>query len=61
MATLSGVVGEVGDGFIVLSPGTRIKVSSRVRPDDLAAGTVVVVKARLQDKEWIAEGIDVQK
>jgi hypothetical protein len=55
---LSGIVLEVGDGFIVLASGLRIAVSSRVLPNGLARGARVVVTARLRgSSEWIAEDI----
>jgi hypothetical protein len=57
---LSGIVLEVGDGFIVLSGGTRIAVSSRVLPDGLAKGVRVTVNARLRGAEWVAEDIMVK-
>ena len=60
MAILSGTVREVGEGFIVLDGGSRVKVSSRVRPDGLAAGAVVSVKALLREGEWIAEDVEVR-
>jgi hypothetical protein len=59
MPTLSGTVRDLGDGFIVLSAGARILVSSRVWPADLAAGARVIVKARQQDDQWIAEDVEV--
>jgi hypothetical protein len=58
---LSGIVLEVGDGFIVLASGLRIAVSSRVVPDGLAQGVRVVVTARLRgSSEWVAEDIVVK-
>jgi hypothetical protein len=57
---LSGKVIEVGEGFIVLGAGTRILVSSRVRPDGLAQGVTVTVQARLRGTEWVAEDIQVK-
>jgi len=56
---LSGTVREVGEGFIVLGVGTRIMVSSRVRPEGLAAGVRVIVSARQRGAEWIAEDVQV--
>jgi hypothetical protein len=56
---LSGVVLEVGDGFIVLAGGIRIAVSSRVVPDGLAQGVRVTVNARLRGTEWVAEDIQM--
>ena len=60
MPILSGTVKEVGSGFIVLSGGTRVAVSSRVVPDRLAQGARVTVNARLRGAEWIAEDIVVE-
>ena len=57
---LSGIVLEVCDGFIVLSGGTRIAVSSRVLPDGLTKGVRVTVNARLRGAEWVAEDIVVK-
>jgi hypothetical protein len=57
---LSGIVLEVGDGFIVLSGGIRITVSSRLVPDGLAVGAHVVVSARLRGAEWVAEDVAVK-
>ena len=56
---LSGTVREVGDGFIVLGQGTRIRISSRVRPEGLAEGVRVIVSARPRGEEWIAEDVQV--
>ena len=56
---LSGTVREVGEGFIVLSVGTRIVVSSRVRPEGLAQGIRVVVSAWLRGAEWVAEDVQL--
>lgn len=56
---LSGTVREVGEGFIVIGAGTRITVSSRVRPDGLAQGVRVIVSARLRGAEWVAEDIQL--
>jgi hypothetical protein len=56
---LSGIVLEIGDGFIVLAGGIRIAVSSRV-PDGLAQGVQVNVTARLRGAEWVAEDIVVK-
>jgi hypothetical protein len=56
---LSGVVLEVGDGFIVLAGGIRIAVSSRVVPDGLAQGVRVTVTPRLRGTEWVAEDIQM--
>ena len=56
---LSGTILETGDGFIVLSGGTRIAVSSMVMPDGLAQGVRVTVTARLRGAEWVAENIVV--
>lgn len=57
---LSGMVHEVGEGFIVLAGGIRIAVSSRVRPDRLSPGNRVTITARLRGSEWVAEDIQVQ-
>jgi hypothetical protein len=57
---LSGTVDEVGEGFIVLSRGIRITVSSRMPPDNLAQGDRVRVTARLRGIEWVAEDIQVK-
>jgi hypothetical protein len=57
---LSGVVEEVGEGFIVLGGRIRIAVSSRVRPEGLGQGALVTVTARLRGAEWVAEHIRVQ-
>ena len=45
MPTLSGIVLDVAEGFIVLSGGTRVSVSTRVKPDDLAKGVLVTIQA----------------
>jgi hypothetical protein len=57
---LSGTVDEVGEGFIVLSRGIRIAVSSRMPPDNLVQGDRVRVTARLRGVEWVAEDIQVK-
>ena len=58
---LSGLVREVGDGFIVLANGLRIAVSSRVAPEGLVPGVRVTVNARLRGAvEWVAEDIVVK-
>jgi hypothetical protein len=57
---LSGIVLEIGDGFIVLAGGIRIAVSSRVVPDGLAQDVQVNVTARLRGAEWVAEDIVVK-
>jgi hypothetical protein len=57
---LSGIVEEVGEGFIVLGGRIRIAMSSRVRPEGLAQGALVTVTARLRGAEWVAEDIQVQ-
>jgi hypothetical protein len=57
---LSGIVLEVADGFIVLTGGIRITVSSRGVPDGLAQGGRVTVSARLRGAEWVAEDIVVK-
>lgn len=56
---LSGVVEEVGEGFILISGRIRILVSSRVRPEGLAQGARVTVTARLRGAEWVAEDVQV--
>jgi len=58
---LSGVVVEVGSGFIVLRGGTRIAVSSKILPEGLAQGVQVIVQARLKGAEWVAENIVVKE
>jgi hypothetical protein len=60
MPTLSGIVLDVAEGFIVLSGGTRITVSSRVKPDGLARGVPVTIEARLRGSEWVADDIVVK-
>jgi len=57
MPTLSGIVLDVAEGFIVLSGGTRVSVSSRVKPDGLAKGVPVTIQARLRGTEWVADDI----
>jgi hypothetical protein len=57
---LSGVVNEVGEGFIVLAGGIRITVSSRVRPDGLVQGARVTITARLRGTEWVADDIQIR-
>lgn len=57
---LSGIVCEVGEGFIVLKGGTRITVSSRVFPVGLIKGIRVRVSARLRGPDWVAEDITVE-
>ena len=57
---LSGIVSEVGEGFIVLKGGTRITVSSRIFPAGLIKGTRVRVSARPRGDEWVAEDIAVE-
>jgi len=57
---LSGVVHEVGEGFIVLSGGIRVRVPSSVMPPDMSPGTRVTVNARLRGAEWVAEDIVVK-
>lgn len=47
-STLNGVVHKVGEEFMIFRSGIRIRVSSRVRPEDLRQGARVIVKARLQ-------------
>jgi hypothetical protein len=56
---LSGVVDELGDGFIVLVGRIRVAVSSRVLPRGLAPGASVTITARLRGAEWVAEDIQV--
>lgn len=58
---LSGIVYEVGEGFIVLEGGTRITVSSRISPGGLIKGARVRVSARLRGSEWVAEDIAVEE
>jgi hypothetical protein len=60
MPTLSGIVLDVAEGFIVLSGGTRVSVSTRVKPDDLAKGVLVTIQARLRGTEWVADDIVVK-
>ena len=60
MPTLSGIVLDVAEGFIVLSGGTRVSVSLRIKPDDLTKGVLVTIQARLRGSEWVAEDIRVQ-
>jgi hypothetical protein len=60
MPTLNGIVLDVAEGFIVLSGGTRVSVSSRVKPDDLAKGVLVTIQARLRGTEWVADDIVVK-
>jgi len=47
MPTLSGIVLDVAESFIELNGGTRVSVSSRVKPDGLAKGVLVTIQARL--------------
>jgi hypothetical protein len=56
---LSGTVREVGEGFIVLGVGTRIVISSRVRPEGLAQGVRVIVNARQRGAEWVVEDVQL--
>jgi len=60
MPTLSGIVLDVAEGFIVLSGGTRVSVSTRLKPDDLAKGVLVTIQARLRGTEWVADDIVVK-
>jgi hypothetical protein len=57
---LSGIVYEVGEGFIVLNGGTRITVSSRISSAGLIKGTRVRMSARPLGSEWVAEEIAVE-
>jgi hypothetical protein len=56
---MSGTVREVGEGFIVVGVGTRVIVSSRVRPEGLAEGVRVTVSAWLRGAEWVAEDVQL--
>lgn len=56
---VSGTVREVGEGFIVVGVGTRVIVSSRVRPEGLAEGARVIVSAWLRGAEWVAEDVQL--
>jgi len=58
---LSGIVYEVGEGFIVLEGGTRIAVSSRIFPAGLTKGIRVTVNARPRGSEWVAEDIVIER
>jgi hypothetical protein len=58
-STLSGVVQQSGDGFIVLHSGISIRFTSQVFSGQVAPGTRVVVKARLGGSEWIADDIQL--
>jgi len=60
MPTLSGIVLDVAESFIELNGGTRVSVSSRVKPDGLAKGVLVTIQARLRGTEWVAEDIVVK-
>ena len=60
MPTLSGIVLDVAEGFIVLSGGTRVSVSTRVKPDDLAKGVLVTIQVRLRGTEWVVDDIVVK-
>ena len=60
MPTLSGIVLDVAEGFIVLSGGTRASVSTRVKPDDLAKGVLVTIQVRLRGTEWVVDDIVVK-
>jgi hypothetical protein len=60
MPTLSGIVLDVAEGFIVLSGGTRVSVPTRLKPDDLAKGVLVTIQARLRGTEWVADDIVVK-
>jgi hypothetical protein len=57
MPTLGGIVLDVAEGYIVLSGGTRVSVSSRIKPDDLVKGVLVTIQARLRGTEWVADDI----
>jgi hypothetical protein len=46
---------------MIFRSGIRIRVSSRIRPEDLRQGARVTVKARLQGAEWIAEDVQVEE
>jgi hypothetical protein len=48
------------EGFIVLSGGTCVSVSSRVKADGLAKGVPVTIQARLRGTEWVADDIVVK-
>ena len=60
MPTLSAIVLDVAEGFIVLSGGTRVSVSTRVKPDDLAKGVLVTIQVRLRGTEWVVDDIVVK-
>ena len=60
MPTLSGIVLDVAEGFIVLSGETRVSVSTRLKPDDLAKGVLVTIQARLRGTEWVVDDIVVK-
>jgi hypothetical protein len=60
MPTLSGIVLDVAEGFIVLSGGTRVSVSTRLKPDDLAKGVLVTIQVRLRGTEWVVDDIVVK-
>ena len=60
MLTLSGIVLDVAEGFIVLSGGTRVSVSTRLKPDDLAKGVLVTIQVRLRGTEWVVDDIVVK-
>lgn len=59
-SVLSGVIHEVGNGFIRLSAGSQIRVSSRVWPEGLIAGARVTIRARLLGAEWVADDIVIE-
>jgi hypothetical protein len=60
-SVLSGVVQEVGNGFIVLQSGIRIRFTSQVFKGELAVGDRVVVTARLRGAGWVADDLQVRE
>jgi hypothetical protein len=55
--TLSGVVDEVGDGFVLLKGGMRLTLSSGLLPEVLQKGERVTFAVRTRGTDWIAEDV----
>ena len=55
--TLSGVVDEVGDGFVMLKGGMRITLSDGLLSDVLQKGARVTFAVRTRGTDWIADDV----
>jgi hypothetical protein len=61
LSLLSGLVTELGEGFIVLGGGTRIVIPGEISAAGIETGTCVTVTARRAGVKWIAEQLRIER